>query len=187
MTHFVDPVLANRQAAVACMTGRTMGRLSGPDGEEVPAQVEAADSPQWNLAAGRHIIATKVGLFYDCGCRTGEHGPELCTRLRPTGWMPCQGNREDKVADTELRPPGALPRSRAGCGGMIEPKAADHIGPNDPAHDRVNEVIGDLLNGRIVPPARQALRRVLDHADKLPVGRDAADAGLDRAISRRIG
>lgn len=65
---------------------------------------------------------------------------------------------------------------------ISEEKRTDRVGPNDEPNNRANDVIGDLLNRRIAPPVRQAMRRALDVADKPPAGRDAADAGLGRAI-----
>jgi hypothetical protein len=62
----------------------------------------------------------------------------------------------------------------------------DPIGPNDAIHKRANEVIDDVLAGRVVPPVRQAIRRALDTADAPPTGRKASDEGLGRAISLRL-
>jgi hypothetical protein len=54
---------------------------------------------------------------------------------------------------------------------VTEDAATDRVGPSNPINDRANEVIGDLLNRRIVEPTRKELRRALDVADKPETGR----------------
>ena len=58
----------------------------------------------------------------------------------------------------------------------------ERIGPDDPAHRRAHDVIGDILSGKVTKPAREAVRRALDKADAPLTGRAASDAGLGRAI-----
>jgi hypothetical protein len=62
----------------------------------------------------------------------------------------------------------------------------DPVGPSDVIHKRANEVIDDVLAGRVVPPVRQAIRRALDTADAPLTGRKASDEGLSRAIRLRL-
>lgn len=63
-----------------------------------------------------------------------------------------------------------------------EPHARDPIGPADGIHDRVERVIGDIAAGRVVAPARKALRDAVDKADAPLTGRAKSDAGIGRAI-----
>lgn len=68
-----------------------------------------------------------------------------------------------------------------------EERGTDPVGPNDEVHRRVEEVLGDIAAGRVVKPARKALRDAVDKADAPLTGKPAADAGLGRAITRLKG
>ena len=63
-----------------------------------------------------------------------------------------------------------------------DPRATDPIGPNDEAHRSVEETIGHIVNGRVIPSARAKVRAALDKADAPPTGRAARDAALGRAL-----
>jgi hypothetical protein len=54
--------------------------------------------------------------------------------------------------------------------------------PDDEVHQSVDKVIGGM--GKVVPPARKALREALDKAEKDPEGRAKSDAAIGRIGSR---
>jgi hypothetical protein len=87
----------------------------------------------------------------------------------PYGWDREQKFREasDHVMQAAANYISDLERRLA----VTEEAQSDHVGPSNPINDRANEVIGDLLNRRIVEPTRKELRRALDVADKPETGR----------------
>lgn len=52
-----------------------------------------------------------------------------------------------------------------------EPRARDRVGPDDPTHRNVHDVIGDLLGGKVTKPARDALGDALGKANAPVTGR----------------
>jgi len=74
-----------------------------------------------------------------------------------------------------------LPGSFSGCCMSVttEPRGADHVGPNDPTHRAVNDVVRGILNDVVVPAARRQLRDALDRADAAKPGKLAG--GVHRA------
>lgn len=63
-----------------------------------------------------------------------------------------------------------------------DPKPMDPSWPNDPVHRAVKDVIDGLSGGKVRPPAREALGKALDAANKPLTGKAASDGAVGRAI-----
>lgn len=95
-------------------------------------------------------------VMFHMGCAVREDIlDEIITEpeLRALGWV------YDPHEDAWHRTPPAT---------IAEDRAHDHVGPADDVHRRANDVMGDLINGRIGLPTRRALRDAVDKADKIP-------------------
>ena len=152
----------------------------------LPPEAERALIYGIDLAAGPDQTAA-VERQPDGTCRVlSERGVDEMIRAPVTAASTLPG---DEVFPLDMDP---KPTHFSGIGAAAtvsapaatKDRATDPVGPNDETHQQVERVIGDLVNNRVVQPARKALREALDKADAPPRGRAAADAGLGRAIAR---